>query len=126
MTTTARAQGGASAPEACDILVRNGYVLTVDAKRTVYPSGAVAIRGNRIVAVGPEREVLPRFRPTRVFDAGGAPVHPGMIDGHLHSTCHLTRTISTKATWAAAADAVGVRALLGDPFLWDTVDGGPR
>ena len=162
------------APEPCDILVRNGYVLTLDAQRTVYPSGAVAVRGNRIAAVGPDRELAARFRPSRVFDAGGAPVHPGMIDGHLHSTVHLTRTAFNDdpvvtggvgfTEWfnaltdedehasalvafvemvrngftacmepgtafepdavAAAAEAVGVRVSLADPFLWDTVDGG--
>src|SRR4029077_18356973 len=37
-----------SQPETCDILIRNGYVLTLDRERRVFPSGAVAISGNAI------------------------------------------------------------------------------
>ena len=40
------------APEAVDILIRNGTILTVDGKRRIVTDGAVAIRGDRIVAVG--------------------------------------------------------------------------
>jgi cytosine/adenosine deaminase-related metal-dependent hydrolase len=166
--------GPEGAPARCDLLVRNGYVLTLDARRTVYPSGAVAIRGNRIAAVGPDRELCARFRAARVLDAGGGAVHPGMIDGHLHATCHLTRTAFDDdpraaggpgfAEWfnaltdedeyasallasvelvrcgftafleagtafepdtvAQAVDAVGVRASVADPFVWDTLEGG--
>src|SRR5580700_4666017 len=90
------------APEVCDILIKNGYVLTLDSRRTVYESGAVAITGNRIVAVGPERDVVPRFRPRRVLDAQGAPVHPGMIDAHIHASVHLARTVFSDAPAVAA------------------------
>jgi len=75
----------------CDILVQNGFVITMDGARTVYPVGAVAIEGRDIVAVGCEREVAARYRGRRVLDAGGAPVHPGLIDAHYHVTMHLTR-----------------------------------
>ncbi len=80
-------------PHACDLLIRNAYVLTLDANRTVYPRGAVAIDGPTIVAVGPEREVLSRFRPRRTLDARSAPVHPGFVDAHTHLTFHLTRGV---------------------------------
>ena len=161
--------GAQSEPQGCDILIRNGYIISLDARRTVYPSGALAISGNSIVAVGPEREVAPKFRPRRVLDAGGATVHPGFIDAHYHTTIHLARGVisdnpKTKNaisyydwfnaigdedeyvsalascvemvhhgytafmepgtafepdTVAAAAEDVGIRASLADPFLWD-------
>jgi 5-methylthioadenosine/S-adenosylhomocysteine deaminase len=79
------------APQPCDLLVTHGYVLSMDARRTVYPDGAVAVSGSRIVAVGPAREIAAKFKPRRVLDAGGAAVHPGFIDGHTHATLHLTR-----------------------------------
>jgi cytosine/adenosine deaminase-related metal-dependent hydrolase len=69
---------------ACDILVTNGYVVTLDGARRVFAPGAVAIAGRRIVAVGPEREVRAAWRAQRTFDAQGAVVHPGLIDPHLH------------------------------------------
>ena len=58
--------GNGGAPEPCDILVRNGYILTLDERRTVYPSGAVAIRGNRIAAVGRRGTVAVPLTPGKV------------------------------------------------------------
>jgi 5-methylthioadenosine/S-adenosylhomocysteine deaminase len=81
-------QGG---PDACDLLVRKGCVITMDAKRRVFPDGSVAVSGGRIVGVGPDREVGVRFRGRRVIEANGAPVHPGFFDCHAHLSFHLTR-----------------------------------
>jgi len=86
---TEPAAGGAVAPRDCDLLIRNAYVATVDAERTVYRTGAIAIGGRDIVAVGPERDVVSRFAPRRVIDAGGSLVHPGLIDMHYHATFHM-------------------------------------
>ena len=72
----------------CDLLVRNAYVVSVDAERRVFSPGAVAVRGTRVAAVGPEREVLEGlgsgWRAARTIDARGAAVHPGFIDAHNH------------------------------------------
>ncbi len=35
------------------LLINNGYVVTVDAKRNVFPGGFVAVDGGSIAAVGP-------------------------------------------------------------------------
>ncbi len=83
MTTSAR--------EACDLLIRGGCVLTMDAKRMVYPSGAIAVRGHSIVAVGPEAQILRAWRASRVLDAQGAVVHPGFVDAHLHVNAQTCR-----------------------------------
>ena len=68
----------------CDLLIHNAYVISVDAERRVFSPGAVAVRGHTLVAVGPEREVVPGMRAARTVDAGGAVVHPGFIDAHNH------------------------------------------
>ena len=68
----------------CDLLVHNAYVITVDSRRRVFAPGAVAVRGHRIAAVGPEREVMRTMRAARTVDAEGAVVHPGFIDAHNH------------------------------------------
>ncbi len=71
-----------------DILIVNGDVMTMDPER---PRAAwVAIRGNRIVALGVGREDAPqgpgdlRGPDTVVFDARGNTVLPGLIDSHVH------------------------------------------
>jgi len=79
------------APQSCDIIVRNGYVLTMNAQRMTYPTGAIAVRGHSIVAVGPEAQILRDWRAARVLDAQGAVVHPGFIDAHLHVNAQTCR-----------------------------------
>jgi 5-methylthioadenosine/S-adenosylhomocysteine deaminase len=70
----------------CDLLIVGAHVVTMDERRTVYPSGAVAIAGPEIVAAGPEREVSASYRAARVLDARGAVVHPGFVESHYHAT----------------------------------------
>ncbi|HEU0099386.1 MAG TPA: amidohydrolase family protein [Allosphingosinicella sp.] len=71
------ALGAAPPPEAVDLLIRGGTVYTgSDAPFT----GDVAIRGDRIVAVG-RRLAGPA---KRVVDARGMIVAPGFIDPHTH------------------------------------------
>jgi predicted amidohydrolase YtcJ len=66
-----------------DLIVHNGKVLTVDAKFST--AEAVAVRGGKIVAVGTNTDVLKLKGPkTRVIDAGGKTVMPGLYDSHTH------------------------------------------
>jgi 5-methylthioadenosine/S-adenosylhomocysteine deaminase len=74
----------------CDLLVRNAYVITLDEQRRVYPKGAIAISGRRIVAVGTDAE-LAAYSSARTIDAGGGTVHPGNVEAHAHMTLHTTR-----------------------------------
>ena len=76
-------------PERCDLLIRNGYVITMDADNSKHPNGAIAVRGRDIVAVGPDSELSSRFKPLRTLDARGGAVHPGYIDLHYHISGHL-------------------------------------
>jgi adenine deaminase len=66
-----------------DLVVRNGTLVNVVSEE-IYPAD-VAIFGDRIVATGQvERYVGPG---TRILDAGGKFLCPGLIDGHLHVEC---------------------------------------
>ncbi|MFO1541117.1 MAG: amidohydrolase family protein [Chloroflexota bacterium] len=159
------------APEPVDVVIRDAWLITMDAERRVFTDGAVAIRGRTIVAAGPARDVLPRFAPARTISARGAAVHPGFIECHNHATLQTVRgAIPDTISWddvsgefyvpywntvtdeeehagtllaclemlrngttcflesgtafepdvvARAATALGIRALVGDPFLWD-------
>jgi len=75
---------GGKQPHLCDVLVKNGFVITMDRERRCFSPGAVAIRGRRILAVGPEAEILAAYRSDRSIDAHGATVHPGFIEPHVH------------------------------------------
>ena len=79
-----------SKKRACDFLIRNGQIITMDSERRIYRRGAVAIRGSRIVGVGPDAELAQRFDSKQTKDAGGGIVHPGFIDAHnhiVHTSC---------------------------------------
>ncbi len=72
-------------------LVDGGVVVAMDAAGTVISGGAVAIRGNRIEAVGPAAELATRFPEARRLDASGRIVMPGLIDAHAHVPMTLFR-----------------------------------
>jgi predicted amidohydrolase YtcJ len=66
-----------------DTLIRNAKVITVDASGRI--AQAVAIRGDRIVAVGTEAEVNKLAGPkTQVIDGEGKTLLPGLYDSHVH------------------------------------------
>jgi 5-methylthioadenosine/S-adenosylhomocysteine deaminase len=75
-------------PKSADILVVNGTLLTLDANRTEIVDGAVAINRDTIAAVGSMNE-FSDWRASRVIDAHGGIVMPGLINTHTHAamTC---------------------------------------
>ena len=84
----------ALAQEKVSLLVTNGRVITMDAQRHVIDDGAVAIRDDSIVAVGPRREISLKYAASRTIDAHGMIVMPGLINGHAHAAMTLFRGIA--------------------------------
>ena len=69
----------------------------MDPARRILVDGAIAVRDGRIVAVGPDREVAPASEATETRDLGGALVHPGLIDAHVHAgSSELSRGLAPK------------------------------
>ncbi|MCL6581988.1 MAG: amidohydrolase family protein, partial [Firmicutes bacterium] len=65
-----------------DLIVSGGPLFS---RGRVLDGSAVAVRGDRIVAVGPETDVMSLAGPrTRLVRLGGRMVLPGFIDAHLH------------------------------------------
>ena len=68
---------------AADLIIQNARVWTVDPSQL--EAQAVAILGDRIVAVGSNQQVGPWRGPdTRLVDAGGRRLMPGFNDAHVH------------------------------------------
>lgn len=66
-----------------DTVIRNGVVLTVNSRDEI--AQAVAIRGDKILAVGSNADMESWMdEHTQVIDAGGKTVMPGFIDAHIH------------------------------------------
>jgi len=70
-------------PSYADLVILHGHVWTVD---PAHPRAeAVALSGNRIVAVGSDSEIAKWIGPhTTKIDAQGKSVLPGFIDSHVH------------------------------------------
>ena len=78
-----------------DLILSNGKIITVDERFSI--AQAIAIRGDRFVAVGSNQDILRLAGPsTRKIDLGGKAVIPGLIDAHAH----LMRAAET---WAIEA-----------------------
>jgi len=84
----------APALERVDLLIAGGTVVTMDAGRRVLQDGAIAVRGDTIVAVGTRAELAARYAPARRINASGKLVLPGLINGHTHVPMTLLRGIA--------------------------------
>ena len=68
-----------------DLILHHGKIVTVDAKFSIQE--AIAIRRERIVAVGSNADVLKlKGEKTKLVDLAGKTVLPGLIDSHTHPT----------------------------------------
>jgi 5-methylthioadenosine/S-adenosylhomocysteine deaminase len=77
-----------------DLLLTNAHILTMDEKLTQYESGAIAITGNSIVAVGPEAEIKKEYSAKETLDCGGKILMPGLVNAHTHVPMTLLRGIA--------------------------------
>lgn len=80
------------APKNVGLIIHNGYVITMDDESQIIEDGAIAIDGNRFIAVGGSREIMAKYRASRMIDAKRAPVHPGFIECHLHASFQTFRS----------------------------------
>src|SRR3954464_2676986 len=66
-----------------DLILSNGKIITVDDTFSI--AQAVAVRGDRIIAVGSNADITKLAGPnTRRIDLRGKSVVPGLIDNHAH------------------------------------------
>jgi predicted amidohydrolase YtcJ len=66
-----------------DLVLLNGKIVTVDPRFSI--AEAVAVAGNRVIAVGKSSALHTLAAPgARVVDLGGRTVIPGLIDQHAH------------------------------------------
>jgi 5-methylthioadenosine/S-adenosylhomocysteine deaminase len=68
------------------MLITNAVVVTMNDDHDVHFDGAIAVRDDRIVAVGPAADVLARYpQEAQLVDAEGGVVMPGLVDLHYHT-----------------------------------------
>lgn len=71
-----------SPKEQVDLILHNGTFHSLNANNDTYE--AVAIRDGKIVAVGPENEILNGYSSPSIYDMEKKHIYPGFIDAHAH------------------------------------------
>lgn len=84
----------AFAAEPVDLIVSGRQVVTMDASMRLIPNGAIAIKGERIVALGPRAEIDKAYRAKQRIDRPDALITPGLINTHTHAPMSLFRGIA--------------------------------
>jgi predicted amidohydrolase YtcJ len=107
--------------EPADLVLRNGKVVTVDSTRP--RAEALAVRGDRIVAVGSDAEIARYVGPgTRVVDLRGRLAIPGFIEGHGHflglGESKTILDLSRARSWDEIVATVANAAARARPGAW--------
>ncbi len=105
-----------------DILIDGGSIVTVDPSRRVIRDGAVAIKGNRIVAVGKSAELRKAYTATRNYDATNKCVTPGFVNAHVHLYHTIHKNLPAESLcglpWARLVHGSVAPTLSAEDELW--------
>lgn len=80
--------------EEADLILKGGIVVTMNTAGDVFDPGAVVVRGDRIVAVGPAAEVTAQYTAPEMVDCAGQAVIPGLVNAHTHLPMTLLRGLA--------------------------------
>jgi 5-methylthioadenosine/S-adenosylhomocysteine deaminase len=83
-----------SGKESVSYLFRGAWAVTLNDAWEVFSPGAVAVQGEKIVAVGPPAELQARYRAGRVLDYPHGLLLPGLINAHTHAAMALFRGLA--------------------------------
>ena len=72
--------------ENIDLLIKGWYVVTMNETRDIIRDGAVAVRGNEIVAVGKASDLTDLYDAAETIGGDRFVVTPGMVNSHIHVT----------------------------------------
>src|SRR5580698_5802787 len=84
----------AIARQRVDLIVVHGTVVTMDGTRRILENGAVAVQGDAIAAIDSSTNVEATYESSKVIDARGALIMPGLINAHTHLSMSLFRGLA--------------------------------
>lgn len=80
--------------EPADWLYTAKYVVTMDASHHLVEDGAIAVRGERILAIGKRIDLEKQFQAKQRLDRPQALIMPGLINTHTHAAMSLLRGLA--------------------------------
>lgn len=112
--------------EHVDLIIHNAQVHVMDDDMSV--EEAIAISDGKIIEVGPERQILNKYRSDETIDALGKDVYPGFTDAHGHIFAYANQKMSVDLVGCKSMNEVIYRcekylSLTGKKFIvgrgWD-------
>ncbi|MEO8358251.1 MAG: amidohydrolase family protein [Chloroflexota bacterium] len=77
-----------------DTIFINAFVLTMDKTLTQFSPGAVAVKGDSIIAVGLADEITKEYSADETIDCNGKVLMPGLVNAHTHVPMTLLRGLA--------------------------------
>jgi 5-methylthioadenosine/S-adenosylhomocysteine deaminase len=77
-----------------DYILTNATILTMDEEYKIFQPGAIAIKGDKIAAVGEASDISANYNGKEVVDCAGKILMPGLINAHTHVPMTLLRGLS--------------------------------
>jgi 5-methylthioadenosine/S-adenosylhomocysteine deaminase len=75
-----------------DIIIKNGTILTLDSKNSIFETGFLCIRGDSISKIG--TGTPSSFKAEKIIDARGGLILPGLVNCHTHAAMSLFRGLA--------------------------------
>src|SRR5215510_13501892 len=80
--------------EQVDKILTGGVLLTMNESMDLFPDGAVAVRGDSIVAVGPAQVIEQQYSAPEVIQCHDQIIMPGLVNTHTHAAMTLLRGVA--------------------------------
>lgn len=77
-----------------DFIFKNARILTMNAQNEQFEPGALVVKSDQIVAVGPQETILKKYSATEVIDCQNKVLMPGLVNGHTHVPMTLLRGVA--------------------------------
>jgi 5-methylthioadenosine/S-adenosylhomocysteine deaminase len=77
-----------------DMIFKNAIVLTMDEEFHIYDPGTVIVKGDSILDVGLQDDLLGQYEAAEVMDCEGKILMPGLINAHTHVPMTLLRGLA--------------------------------
>jgi 5-methylthioadenosine/S-adenosylhomocysteine deaminase len=77
-----------------DLILAADTIVTMDAEYRIFKDGAIAIKDDTIIDVGPQDEVQQHHSAGELIDLGSRVIIPGLINAHTHVPMTLLRGLA--------------------------------
>ena len=114
-----------TAPQAVDLLIEARWVIPVEPHGTVLDAHAVAVDGDRIVAILPIAEARQRFAPRERAELSEHALIPGLVNAHVHNPMALMRGLADDvpfAVWLQERIWPAEARVMGPEFVRDGIE----